>query len=73
MKLSVQKIELLEMQVEAALVQRRTLASDDGGKYSRYPAAIRPWAQLFEHRYRDRTMIGILMMCFQRAYKSSID
>ena len=59
------QIELLEMRVEMMLVQKGRQA--DAKKGTMY-AEARAWARLFERRYIDRTLIGILMMFFQRQY-----
>ncbi|KAI0045874.1 hypothetical protein FA95DRAFT_1560753 [Auriscalpium vulgare] len=54
--------ELLEMEVEVALLQKTT--QSHGKNVWRNEALA--WARLFDKRYIDRTMIGILMMFFQQ-------
>ncbi|TFK66213.1 general substrate transporter [Pluteus cervinus] len=60
---SLLQIELLEMRVETALIQR-TLGPTDG-KFG-IVSEFRAWKRLFHQDYRDRTMIGILIMFFQQ-------
>jgi len=55
------QVELLEMRVETALTQQ-TIGID---KHNVRSEAI-AWARLFDRKYIDRTLIGILMMFFQR-------
>ncbi|KAG5351037.1 hypothetical protein C0989_008210 [Termitomyces sp. Mn162] len=64
------QIELLEMKVETALVQR---VLNDG--VNERDNLLRPWSleselhawkRLFQKKYRDRTWIGVLVMVFQR-------
>jgi hypothetical protein len=55
------QVELLEMRVETALTQQ-TIGID---KHNLRSEAI-AWARLFDRKYIDRTLIGILMMFFQR-------
>lgn len=50
------------MRVEVALEQRTMGDVKTGGFY----AEIKAWSHLFTKRYYKRTMIGILMMVFQR-------
>ncbi|KAF9235259.1 general substrate transporter [Melanogaster broomeanus] len=53
------QLELLEMQVDTALVRRGTGrgTKDHGGD---------GWSKLFHPKYRDRTLIGVMMMFFQQ-------
>ncbi|KAH0588550.1 hypothetical protein H2248_004380 [Termitomyces sp. 'cryptogamus'] len=64
------QIELLEMKVETALVQR---VLNDG--VNERDNLLRPWSleselhawkRLFQKKYRDRTWIGVLVMVFQQ-------
>ncbi|KIM71935.1 hypothetical protein PILCRDRAFT_830062 [Piloderma croceum F 1598] len=55
------KVELLEMRVETALIQQ-TIGIDKHSVRSEATA----WARLFDRKYIDRTLIGILMMFFQQ-------
>lgn len=50
------------MRVETTLINRTVSAE---GKYSLRSEAL-AWARLFDRRYIDRTLIGIVMMFFQR-------
>ncbi|KAL0955572.1 hypothetical protein HGRIS_001810 [Hohenbuehelia grisea] len=65
------QIELLEMRVEAAVIQR-TLELDSmaHGQHVHEARGIRrelyDWARLLQYKYRDRTAIGVLMMVFQQ-------
>ncbi|KAH7883353.1 general substrate transporter [Phlebopus sp. FC_14] len=56
------QLELLEMQVNVALVQRAAKGKD----YSGTETGIGGWTRLFSPAYVDRTLIGILMMFFQQ-------
>ena len=60
--LNASQIESLEMRVEVALEQKTMGDVKSGGIY----AEAKAWSNLFSKRYRKRTMIGILMMFFQR-------
>jgi hypothetical protein len=58
------------MKVETALTQR-TLNGTESPQLEPYNAGgfraeIRAWRRLFESKYRDRTMIGVFIMVFQR-------
>ena len=53
------------MQVEAQLVTQ-TIGRDDDVKAGTLHAEARTWARLFGRKYRRRTLIGIMMMFFQR-------
>lgn len=57
------QIELMEMRVEATLIQS---TSDDVETKDGWRKEMRGWKRLFEFKYRDRTMVGVLMMVFQR-------
>jgi len=56
------KIELTEMEAEAVMLQRSTPTND--GSFMRKEALA--WARLFDHKYVDRTLVGIMVMFFQR-------
>ncbi|THH16105.1 hypothetical protein EW146_g4483 [Bondarzewia mesenterica] len=56
------QIELLEMQVEADLIQQTT-GTDDKNRLRNEALA---WARLFDHKYIDRTLVGVLIMFFQQ-------
>jgi hypothetical protein len=53
------------MRVEMMLIQRSTQADPKKG-FMRSEA--RSWARLFEAKYIDRTLIGIVVMVFQRMH-----
>lgn len=57
------QIELLEMRAEALLVEK---TFGHGTKEGTFAAEARAWRQLFSGKYINRTLIGILMMFFQR-------
>ncbi|KAF9443883.1 general substrate transporter [Macrolepiota fuliginosa MF-IS2] len=57
------QIELLEMKVEATLIQQTS--GRDLSK-SGCIGELKSWEQLFSPRYRDRTMIGVMIMVFQQ-------
>jgi hypothetical protein len=57
------QVELLEMRVETALIER-TVGNDKRDIRSEAIA----WARLFHRKYIDRTLIGIFMMFFQRRF-----
>ena len=50
------------MQVETILVQRVDGDRTTKGVFDE----LRAWKKLFERKYRDRTMVGVLIMVFQR-------
>ncbi|KIK97634.1 hypothetical protein PAXRUDRAFT_824743 [Paxillus rubicundulus Ve08.2h10] len=52
------QLELLEMRADTALVRRG--AGTKGGE------GMHDWTQLFQYKYRDRTLIGVMMMFFQQ-------
>lgn len=56
------KVELLEMQVETILVQRVDGDRTTKGVFDE----LRVWKRLFGKKYRDRTMVGVLIMVFQQ-------
>lgn len=56
-------IELLEMRVEKELIHRSLGHEPDK---SRFIAEWKAWKNLFGKKYRDRTMIGVLIMFFQQ-------
>jgi len=56
------QVELLEMQVETILVQRLDGDRTTKGVFDE----LRAWKKLFGRKYRDRTMVGVLIMVFQR-------
>ncbi|KAM6502998.1 General substrate transporter [Amanita muscaria] len=61
-------IELLEMKVEASLVQRLNFLHDadtDTNK-SGLMSEWKAWNRLFSPKYRERTLIGVLIMFFQQ-------
>ncbi|KAK2464442.1 hypothetical protein APHAL10511_003590 [Amanita phalloides] len=73
------QIELLEMKVEAALVQRLNLLLHDpdtdgddassGGRTNgklAFRSEWGAWKRLFSRGYRERTLIGVLIMAFQQ-------
>ncbi|KAJ7093865.1 MFS monosaccharide transporter [Mycena belliarum] len=53
------KIELLEMRVEATLITQADVAKPGGGE-------LAAWGRLLGKKYRDRTLVGVLMMVFQQ-------
>lgn len=53
------QLELLEMRVNATLLRHGTAAKDDSRVMS-------GWGELFHSKYRARTLIGVMMMFFQR-------
>ncbi|KAL0572298.1 hypothetical protein V5O48_009664 [Marasmius crinis-equi] len=60
------RLELLEMRIEAAMIQR-TFGMDEGvQKGSGIHQELRAWRTLLGEAYRDRTSIGVLMMVFQQ-------
>ncbi|PFH45733.1 hypothetical protein AMATHDRAFT_71174 [Amanita thiersii Skay4041] len=64
------QIELFEMKVEAAVVQRSQLlhssAIVNGSSKPGLRAELDTWKRLFSPEYRDRTWIGVLVMVFQQ-------
>ncbi|TEB33198.1 general substrate transporter [Coprinellus micaceus] len=60
---SLLQIELLEMKVETELIQK-TFAMD--GDKSGFKTELRAWGRLFSKEYRDRTLVGVLIMFFQQ-------
>ncbi|KAH0839744.1 general substrate transporter [Lanmaoa asiatica] len=59
------QLELLEIRVDVALVRHSTGHKDDGG-------IMGGWSELFHSKYLARTLIGIMIMFFQRMWPSSI-
>jgi len=57
-ELTFEQVELLEMRVEVALIEQTLEISN--------PSDLRSWKTLFEEKYRERTLIGVLIMFFQR-------
>ncbi|KAH8087784.1 general substrate transporter [Cristinia sonorae] len=57
------QMELLEMRVEAQLVEKTFGYSTKDGTFV---AEARAWKQLFSKKYINRTFIGIVMMFFQQ-------
>lgn len=57
------QIELLEMRVEATIIQMtsggHTTATNSKSKFH-------AWKELLQEKFRDRTLIGVLIMFFQR-------
>ena len=53
------------MRVEATLIQRTTETADTKGDGT-IMTELKVWTGLFGKRYRKRTMVGVLMMAFQR-------
>ncbi|RDB24830.1 putative glucose transporter rco-3 [Hypsizygus marmoreus] len=64
------RIELLEMRVETTLVRRSLnedgTSNDDSLQPWSLRSELRAWSRLFQHKYRDRTMVGVLVMVFQQ-------
>lgn len=56
------KIELIEMEAEASMLQK---TSSIGRSRPLRDEAL-AWARLFDHRYIDRTLVGVVVMFFQR-------
>jgi hypothetical protein len=56
---------MLEMKVETELI-RKSLRAD--AKMGFLHSEMRGWARLFEKKHIDRTLIGVLMMVFQREF-----
>ena len=56
------------MRVEAALVQQTVLE-----RKSALHSEAHAWARLFDKKYFERTLVGIMVMFFQRKYPSIID
>jgi len=53
----------MEMRVETELIQR-SLQADRKRGFMYHEA--RAWARLFDRKYIGRTLIGVMMMVFQR-------
>lgn len=52
----------MEMEVEALMLQKTSPV--DKSRPLRNEALA--WARLFDHRYIDRTLVGVVVMFFQR-------
>ncbi|VDB84805.1 unnamed protein product [Peniophora sp. CBMAI 1063] len=59
------EIELLEMQVEALLIQRAHVPAETKHTHA-LAIEARAWARLFNPQYRARTLVGVLIMVFQQ-------
>ncbi|KAF8161635.1 general substrate transporter [Crassisporium funariophilum] len=63
------QIELLEMRVETELIER-TLGAGGGSEPATRKGGFRDewkaWKKLWDVKYRDRTLIGVLIMFFQQ-------
>jgi hypothetical protein len=53
------------MRVETELIHRSLGNKSDK---SGFKAEWKTWKRLFTKKYRDRTMVGVLVMVFQRAF-----
>ncbi|OSC97300.1 general substrate transporter [Trametes coccinea BRFM310] len=62
------QIELLEMQVEAALIEQTSTADSSGqnAKLGTLSAEMHSWKRLLSPKLRKRTLIGVTMMFFQQ-------
>ena len=58
----ISKVELMEMEAEAIMLQKTS--PTDKTRPLRNEALA--WARLFDHRYVDRTLVGVMVMFFQR-------
>ncbi len=56
------KIELMEMEAEAIMLQK----TNPIGRSQPLRDEALAWARLFDHRYIDRTLVGVVVMFFQR-------
>ncbi|EGO26116.1 hypothetical protein SERLADRAFT_447384 [Serpula lacrymans var. lacrymans S7.9] len=56
------QLELLEMQVDVALLQKMNISQDKDGVHNGALA----WGRLFDRKYINRTLIGVMMMFFQQ-------
>ena len=56
------KIELLEMEAEATMLQK----TNPIGRNRPLRDEALSWARLFDRRYIDRTLVGVVVMFFQR-------
>ena len=58
------------MKVETRLIQEANLRAERADMDNRQPWALKAelqgWKQLFNQKYYDRTMVGVLIMVFQR-------
>ncbi|GLB37892.1 putative major facilitator superfamily, sugar transporter (TC 2.A.1.1) family protein [Lyophyllum shimeji] len=60
------QVELLEMRVEATLVQHAIRDGNEQLRAWNLEAELRGWRRLFQRKYLDRTMVGVLIMVFQQ-------
>ncbi|THU90675.1 general substrate transporter [Dendrothele bispora CBS 962.96] len=60
------QLELLEMRVEATMIHRTLGTAENFHKSSSVVDELKTWKRLFGEKYRDRTMVGVLMMVFQQ-------
>ncbi|KAH9987283.1 hypothetical protein BJV74DRAFT_842210 [Russula compacta] len=56
------QIELMEMEAEAIMLQRSSPIARGRPLHNEALA----WARLFDHRYIDRTLVGVMVMFFQQ-------
>jgi len=56
------QVELLEMEAEAIMLQR----ANPSGRGSPLRNEALAWARLFDRRYVDRTLVGVMVMFFQQ-------
>ena len=63
------QIEMLEMQVEVALIEQ-TVGNDgtSTSKAGTLRTELQAWRRLFEPKLVRRTLIGVVMMIFQRMF-----
>lgn len=63
------RIELLEMKVETALIQlvsRTNPLNSSRPRFWNVCEEVNSWRPLFQKKYRDRTMVAIMIMVFQQ-------
>lgn len=58
----------MEMEAEAIMLQK---TSPIGSNRPLRDEAL-AWARLFDHRYIDRTLVGVVVMFFQREFSRNI-
>lgn len=62
------------MKVETRLIQQTITGGESTDTDKREPwtlrAELRGWKRLFGQKYRDRTMVGVFIMVFQRTFVS---
>ena len=56
------------MRVETSLIQQTTGVSHTKNGFG---TDVRAWGRLFQRKYRDRTLVGVLMMVFQRKFSAT--